>query len=199
VDHESTLARVPVAQDGPIYPGGPLLKMEIPCFLTTWQRAAALQQDAVHTMVLARQQPPGVPPEWHVGFVVCAPQESKQRMPNDEAAALMHRFFESRRGERSQENELLTRRLDERRQGHEQSLTGKEWVTGNLLDSINFFKEDKEAQTPRPTSKAVAEEMAARALETQERAQELANRVENAKQVLGAAFHDTFMSSKRAL
>jgi hypothetical protein len=45
----------------------------------------------------------------------------------------------------------------------------------------------------------VAEEMAARALETQERAQELANRVENAKQVLGAAFHDTFMSSKRAL
>jgi len=199
VDHESTLARVPVAQDGPIYNGGPILKMEIPCFLTTWQRAASLQQDAVHTMVLAKQQPLGVPPEWHVGFVVCAPQESKQRMPNEEAAALMQHFFSSRRGERSQENELLTRRLDERRQGHEQSLTGKEWVTGNLLDSINFFKEDQKAQTPRPTSQAVAEEMAAQALETQERAQDLADRVESATHALGAAFHDTFLSSKRGM
>ena len=78
-------------------------------------------------------------------------------------------------------------------------MTGKEWVTGNLLDSINFFKEDQKAQTPRPTSQAVAEEMAAQALETQERAQDLADRVESATHALGAAFHDTFLSSKRGM
>ena len=73
VDHDSfaKFSVVPRLQDGPIYPGGPVLKVQIPCFLTLNFMSGVLQEKALHTLTLAPNVPDHVPRGWKIGFVIC--------------------------------------------------------------------------------------------------------------------------------
>jgi hypothetical protein len=53
---------VPRVEDGPIYEGGPVLKVRIPCMLTLTCYLGVLQEGALHTMTLASNVPSYVPP-----------------------------------------------------------------------------------------------------------------------------------------
>ena len=53
----------------------------------------------------------------------------------------MQEFFAQRRQERAQENELLQDRLEDAQNGVDVTFENKEWIAGNVLDSLAFFKQ----------------------------------------------------------
>lgn len=64
-DSFSSFTYVPRVEDGPIYQGGPILRVQIPCMLTLNKLAGVLQEGALHTMTLANIAPAHLP----AGFI----------------------------------------------------------------------------------------------------------------------------------
>ena len=94
---------------------GPMVRLSIPCYLARYTAAGALQEGAVHAMVLLRRQPTWLPPARRVGFVICEKQESRHcRLPPAQASALMQEFLQVRfsrtRKQRGRESESQGRR-----------------------------------------------------------------------------------------
>ena len=81
IDTSNTFDTIPIVDDTlPIYPGGPTVKLSVPCFLTTYEMAGALQEGAIHAMFLMKDQPPGLAAGKYIGFAVCERQESRRSM-----------------------------------------------------------------------------------------------------------------------
>ena len=81
VDTSNTFDTIPIVDAAlPIYPGGPTVKLSVPCFLTTYEMAGVLQEGAMHAMFLMKDQPPGLGAGKYIGFAVCERQESRRSM-----------------------------------------------------------------------------------------------------------------------
>ena len=104
-------------------------------------------------------------------------------MSKAEEDRLMQDFFGQRRLERSQENELLQDQLEDLRSGVS-CLDNKEFVGGDVLDSLNFSKQDLNAPPPKTKSGTVAQAMLAK-VTSKERAKQLADKAEAAARILG--------------
>lgn len=66
----------------------------------------------------------------------------------------------------------------------------KEWITGNVLDSVNFLKQDKNAPPPKTKSGTVAQAMLSK-VTSKEQAKELAQHAETAGAMLGSYLRGT--------
>ena len=131
VDWENRFGTAPGASNGPIWEGGPVLEMKIPVLVTPASMAGALQEGAIHTMLLMKKQPPGMGKKGNgrfIGFVVCERQESKRTMSKESAEALMTEFLSQRRGEREKESTLLRDNTEVDRGGKTQA-DGLSFVT----------------------------------------------------------------------
>ena len=73
-DPEGRFTVMPRIENGPIYPNGPSLTVNIPCMLTLQPYAGALQEDALHSLVFAPPNCVGVPEGWRIGFIFCRRQ-----------------------------------------------------------------------------------------------------------------------------
>jgi hypothetical protein len=93
VDFENKYSNIPITRNGPIWPGGPVLEMKTPAMMCPFPVAGALQEGAVHQMLLMRQQEQeqaaAASKGWFVGFVVCERQESRRGM-SKEMVSLPH-------------------------------------------------------------------------------------------------------------
>jgi hypothetical protein len=81
---------VPRVESAPIYPGGPVLTAEIPCFLTLSRHLGVLQEGALHSMFPV-PTPVGMdlPSGWVIGNIVCIDQESGHTMTKAQESQLM--------------------------------------------------------------------------------------------------------------
>jgi hypothetical protein len=175
---------IPRAASGPLWPGGPHLEIRIPAFLTLNVMAGALQEGAIHTMSECPNTPKDMAHELRVGFILCRKQESYYGMSKSKAKDLMQEFFSQRRQERAQEVELLQDRLEDLEYSDNVVFHNKEWITGNVLDSVNFLKQDKNAPPPKTKSGTVAQAMLSK-VTSKEQAKELAQHAETAGAMLG--------------
>jgi hypothetical protein len=178
---------MPRLENGPIYPNGPWLTVNIPCFLTLYAYSGALQEGALHTMMVAPPNCAGVPEGWRIGFVFCRKQESKRGMSKDKADELMQDFFKNRRVERAEEQELLQDKLDGLRDGVDE-LGKNEYMSGNVLDSVNFLKQDASAPAPKTKSGTVTQAMLAK-LTSPDQAELYEKKAEAAAKILGGLVH----------
>ena len=108
---------MPRVENGPIFPGGPSLTVGIPAMFTLYAYSGALQEGALHTMMVAPPNCVGVPEGWRIGFLFCRRQESRRGMSKEKADQLLNDFFSSRRAERLEEQDLLQDQLDHLRHG----------------------------------------------------------------------------------
>lgn len=100
---------------------------------------------------------------------------------------LMHQFFAQRRHEREQEKQLLCHRLQDGQGAVDSLLASKEWVSDNVLDSVNFLKHETGVEPPEIASGSMTQAMMAALTSDEGRARELANRLESAGLFLGSA------------
>jgi len=154
------------------------------CYVLTYENSMT---GAIHTLAMMHTQPPSLPAGWFIGFAVCEKQESKRSMSKEGADALMHQFFAQRRHERDQEKQLLCHRLQDAQGAADSLLASKEWVSDNVLDSVNFLKHEAGAEPPETASGSMTQAMMAALTSDEARARELANRVESAGLFLGSA------------
>jgi len=178
---------MPRLENGAIYPNGPSLTVNIPCFLTLYAYSGALQEGALHTMMVAPPNCAGVPEGWRIGFVFCRKQESKRGMSKDKADELMQDFFKQRRAERAEEQELLQDKLEDLREGVD-DLRKNEYMSGNVLDSVNFLKQDPAVPPPKTKSGTVTQAMLAK-LTTPDQAVLYEKKAEAAAKILGGLVH----------
>jgi hypothetical protein len=108
---------------------------------------------------------------------------SKARADN-----LMAEFFAQRRQERAEEQELIQDRLKELKFGIDHHISSKEWVGGNLLNSVNFLKQDASAPPPKTKSGTITQNMFSK-VTSKEKARELAQKADTAGAMLGSALH----------
>ena len=111
-DYHGVFHTVPRVESAPIYPGGPVLNAEIPCFLTLSHHLGVLQEGALHQMFPV-PTPAGMdlPSGWVIGNIVCIDQESGHTMTKAQESQLMQDFFRSRKEERAKEQQLLKQQL----------------------------------------------------------------------------------------
>ena len=183
VDFENTskFTTVPRVENGPIFLGGPHLQVRIPCFLMLNSEAGALQEGALHTMMLSPSIPRHIPEGWKVGFIFCRKQEMKQHMSKDAENKLMTDFFSQRRQERSEENELLQHQIEDLRVGVSRAIDNKEFISGSVLASLNFSRQDASVSPHTTQSDTVTQAMLAQ-VTNEERAKELADEAAAAAQ-----------------
>lgn len=120
----------------------------------------------------------------------CRKQESKRSMSKEKAAELMQDFFASRRAERAEEQGLLVDHLDDMREGVD-DLGKKEFMSGSVLDSVNFLKQDEAAPPPKTRSGTVTKAMLAQ-LTTPDKAELYEKKAEAAAKILGGLVHGAF-------
>ena len=215
-DPDGRFSVVPRAELGPLYPNGPdLKKLSIPGFLTLYSMAGALQDGAVTTMMLGPPTPKGLEQGWRLGVIYCRKQENQRSgLSRAKADLLMSEFFEQRRHERAEEQvgcsleptsmlccadqqntdvavnaqELMQDKLHDLKCGIDPHLSSKEWVGGNVFDSLNALKQDRNAPPPKTRSGSITQAMLAK-VTTQSKARELAEQVESAGALIGSVFH----------
>ena len=215
-DPDGRFSVVPRAELGPLYPNGPdLRKLSIPGFLTLYSMAGALQDGAVTTMMMAPPTPKGLEQGWRLGVIYCRKQENQRSgLSRAKADLLMSEFFEQRRHERAEEQvgcsleptsmlccadqqntdvavnaqELMQDKLHDLKCGIDPHLSSKEWVGGNVFDSLNVLKQDRNAPPPKTRSGSITQAMLAK-VTTQSKARELAEQVESAGALIGSVFH----------
>ena len=84
--------------------------------------------------------------------------------------------------------ELMQDKLHDLKCGIDPHLSSKEWVGGNVFDSLNALKQDRNAPPPKTRSGSITQAMLAK-VTTQSKARELAEQVESAGALIGSVFH----------
>ena len=173
---------VPRVETGPIYPHGPNVSVSIPAFLALEKATGTLQEGALHTLTPI-DPPPGMqlPPGWVIGNMICLEQESGRTMSKTEEADLMKEFFESRKHEREQEQELLQESLGDLRSGKDR-LAQREFIGGGVLDSLSYGGDMDEANAAASAEgrmvQAMLTKLSQNGLLSQDRAKDLAQQAE---------------------
>ena len=125
-----------------------------------------------------------------VDGLVWLAQESKRGMSKEKADELMQDFFASRRKERSEEQEMLQESLEGLREGVD-SLKRNEYMSGSVLDSVNFLKHDEAAPPPKTRSGTVTKAMLT-AITTPDKAELYEKKAEAAAKIIGGLVHGAF-------
>ena len=178
---------MPRVENGPIFPGGPSLTVGIPAMFTLYAYSGALQEGALHTMMVAPPNCVGVPDGWRIGFLFCRRQESRRGMSKEKADQLLNDFFSSRRAERLEEQDLLQDQLDHLRHGVD-DLDKKEFMAGSVLDSMNPLKQSEETPAPAKSSGTLTKAMLASIMSPGE-ADLAEKKADAAVKILGGLMH----------
>jgi len=188
-DPDGQFTMVPRVESAQIYPGGPILEASIPCFLALNKRTGALQQGALHTMMPIKSEMQ-LPAGWIIGLITCLEQESGPSMSKAQETDLMKDFFNCRKQEREQEQQLLHHQLGDLRAGVDK-LDANEFISGKLFDSLKYESHTPNGQAGATTTEASMAHAILSKITSKDKAKELAQQATNA----AAAMRRSFFSS----